>query len=86
MDIRFEGLRLIPSRTAVRELQKHRLTLNYCKFILENGYEYRKRKENTTERCLDRGDKTYTVVAVKSFSYFHNEDVYLITHVGKTRR
>lgn len=85
-DIRFEGLRLIPSKTAVRELQKHELTLNYCKFILENGYSYRRRKSNIIEKCLDKEDRTYVVVAAKSFSYFHNEEVNLIIHIGKISR
>ena len=54
-----------------------------CKEILENGYSPRKRKKNAEEKWLDRGNKTYNVVIVKSFNYLYNEDVYLITHIGK---
>ncbi len=82
-DVRYRGLRLIPSKSAGRELIKHGLMIADCKEILENGYSPRKRKKNAEEKWLDRGNKTYNVVIVKSFNYLYNEDVYLITHIGK---
>jgi hypothetical protein len=82
-DVRYEGLRLIPSRSAARELAKYGFMIADCKEILEKGYSPRKREKNTTEKWMDYGNKTYNVVIVKSFNYMYNEDVYLIIHFGK---
>ena len=38
------------------------------------------------EKWLNVGKKTYNVVVVKSFNNFYNEEVYLITHVGRFSR
>lgn len=32
---------------------------------------------------MDFENETYNVVVVKSYNYFHKEEVYLIKHVGK---
>lgn len=82
-DVKYIELKLIPSKSAAEELLKHGLTISDCKEILENGYEPRKRGKNTIEKWLDKGNKTYNVVIVKSYNYMYKEDVYLITHVGK---
>lgn len=86
-DLRYRGLRLIPSKTAMRELIKYGATLEDCKDILEQGYPApRKRAKGTIEQWLDRGNKTSNTVVVKSYNYFYGEDVYLITHFGCFRR
>ena len=82
-DVRYKGFRLIPSKSAARELLKHGLMIADCEEILENGYEPRKRGKDTIEKWMDFGNKTYNVVVLKSFNYFYNEDVYLIKHMGK---
>ncbi len=83
-NIRYKGLRLIPSKSASEELFKHGLMLCFCKEILENGYDApRKRAKDTEERWLNRGSKTYNVVVVRSFNYLYNEEVWLIIHVGR---
>lgn len=82
-NIHYNGLRLIPSKTAGRELTKYGFTIEDCKEILEKGYSPRKRKEGTIEKWMSYGNKTYNVVVVKSFNYMCNEDVYLITHFGE---
>ena len=82
-DVRYKGIRLIPSKSAGRELLQYGLMIADCIEILENGYEPRKRGRNTIEKWMDFGDKTYNVVIVKSYNYFYQEDVYLIKHVGK---
>ena len=82
-DACYKELRLIPSKTAGRELIKYGFMIEDCKEILEKGYSPRKRKKGTIEKWMDYGDKTYNVVVVKSFNYLYSEDVYLITHFGK---
>jgi hypothetical protein len=85
--VRFKGLRLVPSRTASRELTKLGFDLDDCQSVLEEGYEGRIRSENTFERWLDSDGKTFNIVVVKSHNFIYKEDVYLITHAGKfTRR
>ena len=81
-DIRYKGLRLIPSKSAGRELIQYGFMIEDCKEILDRGYSPRKRKEGTIEKWMDIGSKTYNVVVVQSFNYLYNEDVYLITHFG----
>ena len=87
LELRYRGLRLIPSKTAMRELIQHGATLEDCNDILEEGYPApRKRAKGTIEQWLDRGNKTYNTVVVKSYNYFYGEDVYLVTHFGSFRR
>lgn len=86
-DVRYKELRLIPSKSAMRELVEYGLRLDDCRQILEEGYEApRRRAEGTEEKWIDKGGKTYSVVIVKSFNYFYDEEVYLIIHVGKFGR
>ena len=90
MDIRFEhtfvvryrGLRLIPSRTAARELLAHGLSAHDCRDVLEEGYAPRKRRSGTIERWLDVGEKTYNVVVVRVYNHAYREEIWLITHTG----
>ena len=85
--LRYQKLRLIPSKTAAEEMLKYGLMIGDCKHILEDGYDApRKRAKETEEKWLDKGNKTYNVVVVKSFNFMYNEDVWLITHVGKFTR
>lgn len=83
MGVAYEGLLLIPSRTAVHEMHHLGLSLEECKYILECGYETRKRAQNVIERWSDKGKKTYNVVVVRSFNFMLNEEVWLIKHVGR---
>lgn len=80
---KYKDLRLIPSKSAGRELSKYGITIEDCKEILENGYEPKKRKKNIIEKWMDSGKKIYNVVVVKSYSYMHQEEIYLIIHVGR---
>lgn len=82
-NIRYKGSRLIPSRTAAKELTEYGFMIEDCKEILDKGYSPRKRKKGTIEKWMDMGTKTYNVVVVKSFNFLYNEDVYLITHFGE---
>jgi hypothetical protein len=86
-NLRYKGLRLIPSKTASKEMLKYGLMIRDCKKLLENGYDApRRRAKDTEEKWLNKGNKTHNVVVVKSFNYLYNEDVWLITHIGKFTR
>ena len=94
MDIRFEhtfnvryrGLRLVPTARADRELLRLGLSLDDCREILEHGYEARKRRRDTIERWFDVGHKTYNVVAAQSYNWAYREEVWLIIHAGMFTR
>src|SRR3989344_5126410 len=81
LTVRYEGLRLVPSKSARAELIKYGLLLNNCQRILIDGYSPRKRKKGTIEKWLDKGDKTYNIVVVRLYNHFFREDIYLITHI-----
>lgn len=83
-DICYQDLKLIPSKSAMREMIKLALTLDDCKNILENGKTApRKRSFEKEEKWLKKGKKTYNIVIVRTTNYFYNEEVYLITHIGR---
>jgi len=85
--IKYGGLRLIPTISAMRELMQEGKTLYSVLTILEEGCNApRRRKEGTIEKWLNKGNKTYNVVVVKDFNYDFNEDVWLIIHFGKFTR
>lgn len=86
MRVEYEGLLLIPSRTAVYEMHHLGLSLEECKHILENGYEPRKRAKNVVEKWFDKGNKTYNVVVVRSFNFMLDEEAWLIKHAGRFTR
>ena len=52
-NIRYNGLRLIPSKSAGEELLKYGLMIEDCKDILENGYAPRKRGRDTIEKWME---------------------------------
>lgn len=82
-DVRYKGLKLVVSKSAIEELTYHGLMIYDCKYMLENGYDApRKRAKDCEEKWFDNKNKTFNVVIVKLFNYFYNEYVYLITHVG----
>ena len=82
-DVRFRELKIIPSKSASREMSNLGLDISDCKHILEEGYKVTKRSKNIVERCFDKGSKTYKVVAGKSYNYTLKEEIYIIMHVGK---
>jgi len=82
---KFRGLTLIPSRSASDELIELRLTLEHALDILNEGYDcFRsKRKKNIVEKCVDRKRKTIKAVAAKAYDSSLDEEVWVLTHVGK---
>lgn len=81
----FKGIQIIPSRAASDEMIKYGLLMEDIIEILNDGYDCyrRKRKENIIERCIDKKEKTLKVVISKVYYYSLNEEVWILTHVGK---
>jgi len=77
---------LVLSRSAASELLKLGLMIEDCKDILEQEYAARKRAKGTIEKWMDCGKKTYNVVVVKSYNFTYDEEIYLITHIGRFTR
>ena len=87
LSVKYQEIALIPSRTASKEMMKLGLSLNNCKRILDEGYDSpRIRKKDTIEKWINKGNKTYNIVITKSTNYSLNEEIYLITHIGKFTR
>ena len=84
----FEGLPLIPSRSAMNELYDNNMDLYAVLDVLENGYDCPKdkRSKDLIERCLDRKRKTIRVVVAQSFNYYFDSESWVIVHVGITSK
>jgi hypothetical protein len=80
----YEGARLIPTRSALKEMFDLGFDLFVIAEILEIGYDCSrsKRKTGTLERCIDRSGKTIKAVVVQSYNHDLGTDVWVITHVG----
>ncbi len=84
---KIQGLQIMPSYAALRELMQEGRTLDDVFEILENGYDApRKRKEGTIEKWLNKGNKTYNVVVLKDYNEMLKEEVWLLIHFGKFGR
>ena len=85
---RYKDLRIAITDSAMRELIKEEKTLYDVVKILEEGYNApRKRKEDTIEKWLDKGNKTFNVVIVKDYNEIMKEECWVLIHFGKfTRR
>ncbi len=83
MPVKYKGLRLTSSKSALNELMKYGFDLEDCKEILELGYHGRKRSKNKIEKWLDRRDKTFNIVIAKDFHEIMKEEVWVIIHLGK---
>ena len=87
LDARYEGLRIVPSLSAMRELMKHGKTLSDVVCILKQGQDApRKRKKGVIERWLGKGSKTYNAVVAKDFNEQSSEEVWVLIHFGKFSR
>lgn len=83
-DDKYQGLRIIVTDAAMRELFKHEKTLYDVVEILETGYDApRKRKEGTIERWLDRGNKIFNAVVVRDYNEVMKEECWVLIHFGK---
>jgi hypothetical protein len=84
---KYNGLRIIVSDSAMRELMKEEKTLYDVVEILEQGYDApRKRKEGTIEKWMDKGNKTFNAVIVQDYNELMKEDCWVLIHFGKFSR
>lgn len=82
--IRYKGLRIAVSRSAMKELVETGKTLYDVLKILKEGYNApRKRSKDTIEKWLDKKNKTYNVVIAKDYDEILKEDVWVLIHFGK---
>ncbi len=83
-EVTFEGLLLVPSASAYKELEDLVLDLNDVKKVLEQGFDCNKgnRKNSILERCLRIKNKVLRVVVVKDFNKFFKSDVWVIVHIS----
>lgn len=84
--VRYEGLALIPSYAAIRELVKEGKALSDVLNVLENGEDApRKRKKGTIERWLHKRKKTYNAVIIKDYNEQMREEVWVLVHFGNAQ-
>lgn len=85
---KYEGLRIVVSDSAMRELMKEEKSLCDVVQILERGYDApRKRKAGTIEKWFNKGKKTFNAVIVRDYNEIMREDCWVLIHFGKfTRR
>ena len=82
----FQGLPLIPTRSAAIELYNYGLRLYDILEVLEHGYDCpkSKRAKGIIERCLDHKRKTTKAVIARSYNYSLDSEVWVVIHVGIT--
>ncbi|MDP3742245.1 MAG: hypothetical protein Q8R15_02945 [Candidatus Micrarchaeota archaeon] len=80
----FEGLRVVGSKAAERELFDLGLWLNDAVEVLDSGFECSRsrRKSDKIERCLRKGNRVLRVVGAYSYNYLLREEVLVIVHVS----
>jgi hypothetical protein len=84
----YKNRKIIPTKSAYRELEDLKMDLFEVLEILEAGYDCSrgKRREGITERCLRKRRKVFrAVIAEGQFLYpdGYTEAVYWLTHVSE---
>ena len=76
-DVKLEGIQLVSSASAYRELEDLALDLNDVKEIAVNGFDcaISKRKRGVLEKCLRRENRVIRVVLAKDYNNFLNREV-----------
>ncbi|HII16247.1 MAG TPA: hypothetical protein HA362_08145 [Nanoarchaeota archaeon] len=84
---RFQGLKIIVSDSAMRELFKLGKDMHDVLEVLESGYDApRKRKAGTIERWLDKGKKTVNAIIALDYNETMQEECWVLVHFGKFAR
>ncbi len=83
LDVRYQELKIDVSKAAATELLKHNMDLYDVKKVLEEGSTSpRKRKKETVEKWLNKGNKTIEVVVVKVYDEVIKQHKWLLIHCG----
>lgn len=83
----YNGIKIHVSYSAAQELFKEEKTLSDVLEILNLGSDApRKRKKDTIEKWLRKGNKTYNAVIVKNYNEALKEECYVLIHFGKFTR
>ncbi len=83
-DEKYQGLRVVITDAAMRELFKQEKTIYDVIEILEDGYDApRRRAVGTIERWLNKGNKTFNAVIVKDYNEIMKEECWVLIHFGK---
>ncbi|MFH1650115.1 MAG: hypothetical protein ABIA93_06200 [Candidatus Woesearchaeota archaeon] len=86
-DVRYLGLRIVPSLAATREMIHNGYSLQDVKMVLEEGIDApRRRKIGTIERWLQRNRKVINVVVVRDYHEILREEVWVLIHCGRFSR
>ena len=86
-NIKYKGLRIVVSDSAMRDLMNEGKTLYEVISVLEEGYDApRQRKTGTIEKWLNKGNKTFNVVIAKDYNEIMKEDCWVLIHFGKFSR
>lgn len=81
---KYEGIKIIVSNSAMRELMKEGKTLYDVVEVLELGRDApRKRKKDIIEKWFDKGTKTYNVVIAKDYNEIMKEECWVLIHFGR---
>lgn len=84
---RYQGLRIVATASAARELLEEGKTLHFVLKILCEGHAApRKRKERIIENWWNKKNKTYNAVIVHEYDYYEKEHIWLLIHFGKFTR
>ncbi len=68
---------ILPTKTAMDELSDIGIDLYYAAYILENGFEIRKRGRGVIERGIQKGSKVINIVVVDLGAH------YKLIHAGE---
>ncbi len=84
----YQGMSIVVSDSAMRELFRQGKSVHDVVEILEQGHDApRKRKRNIIERWLDKGNKTFNAVIAKDYNDKSREECWVLIHFGRfTRR
>ena len=82
--MRYKGLRIAVSNSAMIELVNEGKTLRDVLRILIEGYDApRKRKAGIIEKWLDCGNKIYNAVIAKDYDNIMQEECWVLIHFGR---
>lgn len=80
---RWQGLPVVPSHAAAREMLNEKFNSEDILQVLEEGEEVvaKKRADGVVEKCLRKGRRSIKVVVARSCNKFFETDYWVIIHV-----